>query len=78
MEPKPDALLTLDEAVDWLHPPVTKAQLRALVEVNGVPSRGVRRKLGPGRPALTYAFADLALVHAANVPLMHRFAVTGA
>lgn len=77
--PDRDALLTLDEAVEWLHPPITREKLRGLVEADGVPARGVRRKLGPGRPPLTYAFSDLALVHAANAPLMHRFAcATGA
>lgn len=76
--PRADALLTVDEAVAWLDPPITREKLRALIDVDEVPARGVRRRLGPGRPALTYSFAELALVHAANVPLMRRFAMSGA
>lgn len=67
-------LLTLDEAVKLLDPPVDRAQLKALVEATGLQPGGTRRKLGPGRPALTYSAADLMRLHAAITPLMHEFA----
>jgi hypothetical protein len=72
-----DALLTLDEAVQLLDPPVDRAQLKALVEATGLQAAGTRRKLGPGRPALTYRASDLMRLHAAITPLMHEFATTG-
>lgn len=69
-----DVLLTLDEAAQFLNPPIGRPKLKQLIEATGLQPRGTRRKLGPGRPALTYSAADLMRLHAANVPLMHQFA----
>lgn len=73
---RPEALLTLEEAAQVLHPPVDKAQLKALVEVAGLQPAGVRRRLGPGRPAHTYPMRELMRIHAAVVPLMNEFAAS--
>jgi len=70
---KPMALLTLEEAAELLDPPVDKAQLKALVEVAGLRPAGVRRRLGPGRPAHTYPMRELMRIHAAVIPLMNEF-----
>lgn len=69
-----EVLLTVDEAVQVLDPPISRPKLKALIEATGLPSRGTRRRLGPGRPALTYSAGELMRLHAANIPLMHEFA----
>lgn len=69
-----DALLTIEEAAGLLDPPISPAELAALVEGNGLQSQGVRRRLSPGRPARTYSMKALMLIHAANVPTRMQFA----
>lgn len=69
-----DTYLTLAEAVTQLDPPISVADLERLVEANGLRPHGTRRKLGPGRPARTYSWTALSLIHAANIPLRIRFA----
>jgi hypothetical protein len=69
-----DAHLTIEEAAGLLDPPISPAELAALVEGNGLQPVGTRRKLSPGRPARTYSWSALARIHAANAPLRHMFA----
>lgn len=70
-----DVLLTVEEAVKYLDPPVTAEVLRKLIDVTGLQAEGKRRRSGPGRPALTYSLQKLARLHAANIPLIHQFSV---
>lgn len=69
-----DAYLTLAEAAGELDPPISVEDLEKLVEANGLQPHGTRRKRTPGRPARTYSWKALCLIHAANVPLRMQFA----
>lgn len=63
---------TLDEAARLLDPAMTVEQLRHLVQAAGLQAVGARRTGRPGRPAPTYAAADLLQAHAALAPLLVR------
>lgn len=69
-----DTYLTLAEAAGLLDPPISVADLEHLVEANGLRPHGTRRKRTPGRPARTYSWKALSLIHAANIPLRMQFA----
>ena len=64
------ATLTLEEAADFLDPPVTVYQLRLLIVALGVEPAGARRTGRSGRPPLCYPAALLMQIHAAFVPLL--------
>jgi len=62
--------LTLGEAAAVLDPPLTEAQLRAIVTALRWPAEGYRRTGRAGRPAPCYDWARLAGLHAALVPFL--------
>ncbi len=64
--------LTLAEAAQVLDPPVTEAQLRAIVRALGWQPDDWRRTGKPGRPVPAYDSADLMRLHAALTPFMCR------
>lgn len=70
---RPDASITLPEAVRWLDPPLTEEQLRAAVQdLFRLEPSGFRRTGAAGRPARTYPAGMLMRIHAAVTPLLHE------
>lgn len=65
-----DALLTIEEMVTILDPPLTVPQLRALVQAVGLEPQGARYTGRRGRPGSCYKASELMRLHAAVVPLM--------
>jgi hypothetical protein len=57
--------LTIDEAADWLDPPITRQQLAGLIAALGIRPVGKVQGPGRGRPRLTYDAAELMRLHAA-------------
>jgi hypothetical protein len=68
-----DAFLTVEEAIQLLHPPVSADELRHLIAGTGTEAQGGRYTGRRGRPALCYSMRQLMLIHAANIPLMPRY-----
>lgn len=62
--------LTLAEAAMVLNPPVTEAQLRAMVAALGWQPHGMRRTGRAGRPLPEYNATRLLELHAAMVPFL--------
>lgn len=62
---------TVEDAVALLHPPMTAAQVRALIIIAGLQPIG-RRRSGArgGRPAAVYDVAELLRAHTAVAPLL--------
>lgn len=59
--------LTVDEAVAWLDPPMTRRQLADILQALKIPPAAKRR--GPrGRPAHAYDAAEVFRLHAAIAP----------
>ena len=63
MTPSDVATFTIDEAVSWLDPPITRQQLTNLIAILHIRPVGKRRKPGRGRPAMTYDAAELMRLH---------------
>src|SRR5262245_33989129 len=62
---------TLPEAADWLDPPITLWDLRAIINALGikpVPQKGQRHGQGPGRPRDRYEVAEIIRLHNALLP----------
>ena len=59
---------TLDDAAALLDPPVTRAQLAAIVAALRIPPIGHRHLPCPGRPSATFDAKDLMRLHAAIAP----------
>jgi len=67
---------TLAEAATILDPPLSEAQLRAIIRALRWQPGGHRRNGRPGHPAATYDAARLMRLHGALVPFMETH-VTG-
>ena len=65
-----DVGLTLAEAAELLHPPMTERQLRAIVRSLRWQPAGWRHN-GHGHPYATYRWDDIVKLHAALLPFMH-------
>ncbi|MGC5009766.1 hypothetical protein ACLQ2R_03270 [Streptosporangium sp. DT93] len=59
---------TVDEAAEQLHPPLSAAEVRALILVCAIPALG-NRSGGRGRPAVEYDQAIILRAHAAVVTI---------
>lgn len=59
---------TVDEAAEQLHPPLSAAEVRALILVCGISPLGVRRG-GRGRPVPEYDQSAILQAHAAVITL---------
>jgi len=57
---------TIDEAVQWLDPPISRRQLADLIGTLRVQSRGTRPR-PMGRPAYVYDSAEIMRLHSAVV-----------
>jgi hypothetical protein len=65
---KAEVDLTIDDAVSFLHPPITRQQLAGLIATLSIQPIGKRWRPTRGRPALTYDASELMELHAAVVP----------
>lgn len=61
---------TVDDAVHLLDPKMTAEQVRALILLAGIEPNGRRHTGRRGRPAETYAAAELLKAHAAVAHLL--------
>jgi hypothetical protein len=64
------ATWTIDEACNWLDPPIERRQLAELVKLLHVTPAGTRRQ-PLGRPAFTYDVAEIMRLHAALLPWLN-------
>lgn len=60
------ATLTVDEAVEWLDPPVSRRWLADMITTNKIRSVATRPR-PMGRPALAYDAAELMRLHSQNI-----------
>lgn len=62
--------LTLAEASEILHPPMTERQLRDILRALRWPPSGYRHDGRPGHPRAVYEWRDLCELHAALAPFL--------
>lgn len=60
------ATWTIDEAIDWLDPPVPRRWLADMITANRIRSVGTRPR-PMGRPALAYDARELMRLHSQNI-----------
>ena len=70
------AAMTVDEAVEWFDPPISRRQLADLITTLKI--RPVGKRPRPiGRPALEYDAAELMRLHASLVPWLTEAVPSG-